>query len=197
MNLTKAINSLQDCGLNIFLSVKVSDLPEDLYPFTQDQKNKTLCLLASGGKKLWENLPHPLTIEDHPIESFSKKVMMKFASDFLKDDIEILYPADSSILPLQKIGRAMNLCRQSPIGIDIHPDYGLWFAFRGIFLTNLEISTPTPKTFESPCDSCSDRPCMNFTNKNQARLNCPIKTQHRYCDEQITYHQQALERLKF
>ena len=200
MNLTQARDSLKDSGFNIFLSAKISTLPQDLSPlsFCHDQQNKTLCLLASGGKNLWEKLPHPLKVETNPIDSYTKSTMLKFAHDFLDgEDIEILYPEAEPKFPLQKLGRALNLCHQSPIGLDIHSDYGLWFAFRGVFITSKNLLMPTLKSKESPCDTCIEKPCMTFADINTARLSCPIKSEHRYSNEQLAYHHQALGLLKF
>lgn len=196
MNISAGIQSLKDSGLNIFLSIKVSDLQKDLYPFREDQKNKTLCLIASGGRSLWENLPHPLDVTTHPIDFYTQKKMQEFAEVFLRDEIEILYPSDHLIIPLQKIGRAMNLCTQSPIGLDIHPDFGLWFAFRGIFLTRKDITDNSIGKRPALCETCALKPCLKTSDLNAARMMCPEKTEHRYTSFQIDYHANALDILK-
>lgn len=195
MNISSGIQSLKDSGLNIFLSIKVSDLPAELFPFSNEQKNKTLCLIGSGGISLWENLPHPLDATTNPIDNFTQNKMQEFAKKTLNDEIEILYPNEHFTMPLQKIGRAMNLCTQSPIGIDIHPHFGLWFAFRGVFLTSAKIPIITMENKSSLCDSCSQKPCLHSLDLKISRLNCPIN-EHRYTSFQIDYHQDALKFIK-
>lgn len=191
MKLSQGIQSLSDSGLNIFLSTKVSSLPEDLFPFSSDQKKKTLCLIGNGGKSLWEKLPHPLDVSTHPIDLYTKNQMHEFAN-ILKDDIEILYPNNSYTLPLQKIGRALNLCTQSPIGLDINSEFGLWFAFRGVFLTSKDFHNTTLENTPSPCESCLKKPCLITSDIAKGRLYCPVKTEHQYHPAQIDFHQSAL-----
>ncbi len=195
MKISSGIQALKDSGLNIFLSIKVCDLPEDIFPFSDEQKTKTLCLIGNGGKSLWENLPHPIDVKTNPIDFFTQNKMQEFAKNSLNDEIEILYPNDSYTMPLQKIGRAMNLCTQSPIGIDIHPEFGLWFAFRGIFLTSEEMPIFKMEKSPAPCDSCSKKTCLNSSDVHISRLSCPIN-QHQYTSFQIDYHQNALKLIK-
>ena len=181
-----------DSGLNIFLTVKVCDLPQDLFLFTPDQNNKTLCLVASGGKSLWEKLSHPVKLELHRFDQYSVNQIEIFAKDYLNNDCEILYPNESYTLPLQRIGRFLNLCSQSPIGLDISEEFGLWFAFRGVFLTSKNISTPKIMFPPSMCNSCNDSPCLQFPDISLARLSCPIKMEHQYNLDQIMFHKNAL-----
>lgn len=184
-----------DPGLNIFLSVKVSNLPQDLFSFTPEQKKKTLCLVGNGGKTLWENLPHPLDVNLHPFDHYTINRIRIFTKNFLKDDCEILFPNDAYTLPLQKLGRFLNLCSQSPIGLDISNEFGLWFAFRGVFLTSENVWSEKIQTPPSLCTSCHDRPCLKTTDSALARLNCPVKSEHQYTHEQIEFHQNVLKTL--
>lgn len=191
MKTTLAIQALNDSGLNIFASASVADLPSDLFNFTDEQKTKTLCLIGNGGKSLWEKLPHPLDVKTHPIDHYTKIQMINVAKS-IESEIEILFPNDSYTLPLQKLGRTLNLCTQSPIGLDIHPFFGLWFAFRGVFLVS-NMHSPTLDKSVMPCDSCVDKPCLQISNIALARTKCPIGNDHQYIEEQIKYHQSALD----
>lgn len=193
MNFEDAVEDLKSLGLNIFLSIKVSALPVDLYPFTESQKNKTLCLVAHGGKTLWANLPHPLDLNTHPVDQFSLKAMQKFAADVLDNDIEILFPDDKFFIPLQKISRHLNFSHQSPMGLDICREFGLWFAYRGIFLTNVEIPITLNDQESSPCEKCIEQFCMLESKVSAGRLKCPVKSEHQYTPEQQLYHQSALK----
>jgi hypothetical protein len=183
-------------GLNIFLSVKVCDLPPDLFAFTPEQMKKTLCLVGHGGKSLWEKLPHPLDKGLHPLDHYTIDQIELYAKNFLKDDCEILFPNDAYTLPLQRIGRFLNLCAQSPIGLDISDEFGLWFAFRGVFLTSETIVTDKIDLPPSLCMKCIERPCLSTLDIGLARLRCPVKTECQYGKEQIEFHQAALNILK-
>lgn len=196
MKFAEGIQELADHGLNIFLSAKVTDLPENLFSFSHEQKNKTLCLLGHGGTSLWEKLPHPILAENHPIDHYTKEKIQIFAEKALENDIEVLYPNEDYTIPLQKFGRALNLCSQSPIGLDINSEFGLWFAFRGIFLTSKPIPIVSLEKMPSPCETCLSRPCLNFSDTAFARLHCPVKTEHQYSQKQQNFHQNASNLLK-
>lgn len=195
MKLKQGIQSLSESGLNIFLSTKVNLLPDDLFPFSNEQKNKTLCLIGNGGRSLWEKLPHPLDVSTHPIDLYTKNKMQEFAH-ILEDEIEILYPNNNYTLPLQKLGRALNLCSQSSIGLDINSEFGLWFAFRGVFLTSKDIQNTTLENIASPCETCLEKPCLRTSDIANGRLKCPVKTEHQYHPAQIDFHKNALNILK-
>lgn len=179
-------------GLNIFLSVKVCDLPQTLFPFSDKQKHKTLCLVGHGGNSLWRELSQPINLSQHPFDNYTIKEINRFSKEYLHDDCEILFPNEDYILPLQKIGRLINFSSQSPIGIDICHEFGLWFAYRGVFLTSQNIAIKATVASPSICSSCNETPCLKETNFRLARLSCPIKAEHAYNKDQLDYHQNAL-----
>jgi hypothetical protein len=193
MNIDQGIKSLANSGYNIFLSEKVKNIPENIYIFNENQKAKTLVLIGHGGKKLWEKIPEKLAL--NPIDDFTFSQLDWFAENILKNKIEILFPNENLVLPLQKLGRFFNLSRQSPIGIDISNEYGLWFSVRGVFLTNNSLPIIKLPHTKFPCELCHDRPCLKSIEFNQARLNCPIKNEHQYTEEQLQYHQSVLVKL--
>lgn len=222
MTIQNALDELKQKGLNLFAVTKTCDLPDDIKQLMQDQgiemslaKNEHLCLFAHGGTELWKHLPHPMNEEEHPVDRYSISMITNFAQKVWNKDIKVLFPGDQYVVPLQRIGRHLNLSRPSLLGLDINKDYGPWFAFRGVFLIEAEIDHPKLATFESPCERCQDKPCLNacpagaVTKDNfilkscatyriseqskceticLARLACPYQAQHRYSDEQITYH---------
>ncbi|MBT7148462.1 MAG: hypothetical protein HN893_16285, partial [Rhodospirillales bacterium] len=63
--------------------------------------------------------------------------------------------------PFQQWAMRADCVYPSPIGPLIHPDYGLWHAYRGALLINEVLDLPDPDTRPSPCDSCEDKPCLN------------------------------------
>ncbi len=189
----EGIEELSKAGLNLFATINVSDLPLDILesfklqqiPYHNDQ---TLVLLAHGGKTLWKNLSHPLDKNQNPIDQFSLDKMQWFAKNILENNIQVLFPHNEWTIPLQKLGRATNLSRESLLKIDICEDYGLWFAFRGAFLTDVKIHSKDRNNFLSPCDNCELKPCLKASQFIEARVSCPYKKEHRYEFDQIQYH---------
>jgi epoxyqueuosine reductase QueG len=48
----------------------------------------------------------------------------------------------------------------SPLGILMHPEYGVWHAYRGALLFDVEISIQAPRKQIHLCDLCIGKPCM-------------------------------------
>ncbi|MBC7429584.1 MAG: hypothetical protein H7336_13285 [Bacteriovorax sp.] len=172
------------------MSANISDLPESIFIFTEEQKKKTLCLIGHGGKTLWENLPEVKS--SNPIDDFSISQMNWFAENILKSKIDILFPDDEQIIKLQQLGRFLGLSHQSPLGFDISNEFGLWFAFRGVFLTDKKIPLIKLAPQKFPCESCTEKLCLAASEISDARLKCPVKNEHQYGLEQRNYHQSVL-----
>lgn len=47
----------------------------------------------------------------------------------------------------------------SPLGILIHPEFGLWHAYRGAMAFGERLALPPREQRASPCASCATRPC--------------------------------------
>ena len=49
----------------------------------------------------------------------------------------------------------------SPIGPLVHPDFGLWHAYRGAIAFRERLDLPSRDDRGSPCETCADRPCLS------------------------------------
>lgn len=215
--MNQKLDELKSVGLNLIATIEVAKLPTEIIEYFKthqiefNTEEDTLCLIANGGSTLWDHLPHPLNELTHPFDQFSIDQMKK-----LDVNARILFPHAQLNIPLQKIGRFLNLSRPSLLGLDINKEFGVWFAFRGAFLTSQKINSKTHEAFESPCNNCIEKPCISacpanaIKTKNMpdlkrciefrltknskcvdkclARLACPYQKIHQYKTEQITYH---------
>jgi len=64
-------------------------------------------------------------------------------------------------LPFVAWAKRAEPVRESPLGILIHPDYGLWHAYRGALAFKERLDLPPPDRRPHPCDSCVDKPCLS------------------------------------
>jgi len=204
----QAIKNLAEDGLNIFASCKTANLPEPLR--AQLSTHRSVVLIGNGGRRLWERLPKPVDEHQHPFDRFAVERVKSF-----DPGAEIIYPSSQVVAPLQQLARALNISRPSKLGLDIHPVYGPWFAFRAAFLTDAEIPEVIHQPFASPCESCSAKPCISACpveavsdgkfhlstcadhrlaegspclERCFSRQACPVGSAHRYSDEQQRYH---------
>ncbi|MGZ3690744.1 MAG: hypothetical protein ACXVAX_04535 [Pseudobdellovibrio sp.] len=216
--LKPALEIISEAGLNVFASWPLEKLPEDLraYLKTENQNFKSLVIFGHGGRRLWENLPENLDSAQNPVDHYSLKLVREFHDSlFPAEKLEILYPLTPHLVPLQRLGRFLNLARPSHLGLDLNVDFGAWFAYRVAFLTTAVLPEVKPGEWASPCETCVDKPCvsacpsgatrtMNFglsecahfrlsqaspcLSRCLARLACPYKAEHAYTEEQINYH---------
>jgi hypothetical protein len=108
---------------------------------------------------------------------------------------------------------------RSPIGLTVHPVFGLWHAFRAALLFDDDPRFPATDE-ESPCDRCAERPCLGTCPVNafsvagydfkaclgylcarenpcrsegcDARKACPVGQDHRYQPEHAAFHMNQL-----
>jgi hypothetical protein len=181
-------NDLASLGLNIQISIPCRELKD----FFWAPKDGSLLIFGNGGKEFWSHASLPL-------DDFTKTQIIHWGKTHLKEDLtnNFFYPKDHLIIALQQLGRKLNLCAQSPIGIDIHPTFGLWFAFRAVVFTTQELPEMSLKPIQSPCDQCVEKACLEQETFRKQRLACPIGAHHRYSDEQLDYHESITSQLRF
>lgn len=176
-----------------------------------------LILTGSAGDTFWPALQQFGMHTADPVDHYSRTIAGRFAREYLDDPpLCWLYPLEDVLLPLQQLGYAAGWCHPSPLGLDIHPEYGPWFAYRTAFLTTAPVEAlPTPVR-PSPCDTCRDRPCIAAcpagavrgvgrfavgacgafrlavespcAERCLSRLACPVGAAQRYPEEQLRYH---------
>ena len=114
--------------------------------------------------------------------------------------------------------------KPSPLGILIHPVYGLWHGYRGAFGFYDSLVASVPETAGHPCESCLEKPCLTHCPVGAitldgfqyqpcrthlgtaageagcmqagclARAACPVGADYRYPPGQLRFHMAALER---
>jgi hypothetical protein len=62
--------------------------------------------------------------------------------------------------PFQRWAKRAEGLRASPLGILIHPKFGLWHAYRAALLFDHEIALPPVPMAVHPCIGCVDKPCL-------------------------------------
>lgn len=70
-----------------------------------------------------------------------------------------VYPFDPPPLPFLTWARKGG-GHVSPLGLNIHPVFGLWHAYRAALLFAEDPGLPAPPAGRSPCTDCVERPCL-------------------------------------
>ncbi len=154
-----------------------------------------------------------------PLDTWSKEVIRSIAASA---DATAWFPSDPPWQPFQQWAMRAESLKASPLGILIHPVYGLWHGYRGA-LGFAEPMDETPlQAAPHPCDHCPGKPCLTtcpagavrpevfdlpacrthlcspagqsgcMVSGCLARAACPVGAAYRYNDAQLHFHMAAL-----
>lgn len=215
------IRFLEKAGLNLVAVLDSATLPEATGQIMRESgvpldAYRRLVLVGHGGKRMWQALQKWGMKTVDPVDYFSTTMTQQFVTDYLDNPpILWLYPDTEFLIPLQQLGERVGWSHPSPLGQGINPTYGVWFAYRAAFLTTAELPLTGGAPRPSPCDACSDKPCLAAcpagavqparfdieacacyrlqtgsvcADRCLARMACPYFPEHRYSLEQIRYH---------
>ena len=158
---------------------------------------------------------------DHPLDRWSRRVIEALAREL---GAKAFFPfGGPPFWPFQQWARRAEPVHPSPIGLLIHPRYGLWHSYRGALGLSEAIAVPEPAALPSLCESCSGRWCLSacpvgaFSDAGydvaacvghlrsaagadcmgfgcRARRACPVGAEHAYGPEQANFTMRAFLR---
>jgi ferredoxin len=122
---------------------------------------RSLLLVGQAGAAPWPHFlrwreQQPPTIAN-PFDSWSRQVIGAVAEAF---GARAVSPSDKPYLPFQQWAMRAEGLKPSPLGILMHPLYGLWHAYRGALLFEEEIALPQQGEAIHLCDACVAKPCL-------------------------------------
>lgn len=198
--------------------------PDDAVPPLPDgAPTATVILVGNAGGYLWqafETAPgekHPR----HPLDRWMEPLLSQAADTV---GAAVVFPnSGPPYVPIQDWAARAEAVYRSPIGIMIHPDWGLWHVYRAAFLFADKLDLPVRDDRPSPCDSCEKKPCLTvcpadaFTPEKflpfdcadhvesaagtpcrtggcLARKACPVGRDHRYPMPAQAFHTEAMLR---
>lgn len=211
--------ALNHAGLNLQAVFNLDALPPDIVAGLRACCDPAHCyrqliLIGHAGKTLWASLKASGIASEDPVDDFSVKTVEQwFAEQFAGNRCAVIYPGDDAP-DLQRLGQLAGWHCPSPLGIGINEDWGTWFAYRVVVLSDTDLEPSARKESASPCNRCVEKACIvscpgdalesgalelgkciSYRTQPQsscrasclARVSCPVGTVHRYCDEQIRH----------
>ena len=129
-----------------------------------DPKWRTLLMVCHRGGTFWPYFS--AWAEEHPdlpnpLDQWSHEKLGHIAAE---SGLKALFPDHKDpFYPFQKWARQADPdLSTSPLGLLIHPVFGLWSAWRGAFLLPDLPDLPAEKpSVPSPCLTCRDQPCLS------------------------------------
>jgi ferredoxin len=184
---------------------------------------RTIVLAGFAGREGWSAFAASAEASDgdDPLDRWSRRVIEALA---LELGAKALFPfGEPPFWPFQQWAMRAEPVHPSPIGILIHPRYGLWHSYRGALGFREALDVPELEATPSPCDACRERPCLKtcpvgaFSVSGydvaactgylkdaagadcmgfgcRARRACPVGVEHAYGAEQASFCMQAFLR---
>lgn len=182
---------------------------------------RTVVLLGWIGGAQWPafaSSPEAADGAPDPLDRWSMRVVGVLAAEL---GAFALFPfAGPPWLPFQRWAARSEPVHPSPLGLLIHPEWGLWHSYRGALGFAQELDIPRPVRAQSPCDACLAKPCLSacpisafapgaydvalcrgyvHTGGGRScasagcasRLACPVGRPHAYGPEQTAFHMRA------
>jgi hypothetical protein len=221
-------------GLNIWLPLDGRAFDDACAPVAPTLRLESLLpgaraalLVGSAGQAFFEGFARaraadPGDVGRDPLDRYTRAIVTQATRQALEPlgvtHVECFPFLDEQaggvVVPFQRLGRAAGLAASSPLGLQIHPVYGAWWAYRALIVVDAELPPGAP-LFDAcagcpaPCvtacpaaavqpagfvvQACHARrlaaaPCHLSC---AARLACIRGPEHRYSDEQLAFHMAA------
>lgn len=132
----------------------------DMVPALPDGRAAaTVVLVGNAGTAMWEAFERDGDRNQrHPLDSWLRPRIEKAASAVGAHPV---FPNDGPpFVPVQDWAMRAEPVYRSPLGILIHPEFGLWHVYRAVLLFADVLDLPSRSSAPSPCDTCEKKPCL-------------------------------------
>lgn len=132
--------------------------PDEVPPLAGRKPVGTLVLAGNAGSRMWAAFEQWHCSTADPLDRWSRHVLTGLADRL---GAVAYFPFTRPYLPFQRWARRAEPCHPSPLGLYIHPDYGLWHGYRGALGFAGRLQLPPPDLRPNPCEACRARPCLD------------------------------------
>ena len=130
-------------------------------PFADGTPAATLVLVGNAGPGMWPAFAASEEANDgapDALDRWSRRVISRLAHT-LGGTAHFPF-GGPPWLPFIRWAQRAGPVYPSPIGPLVHPDFGLWHAYRGAIAFRECLDLPPRDNRASPCESCVERPCL-------------------------------------
>ena len=131
-------------------------------PFPDGAPAATLVLVGNAGPGMWAAFSASEEAADgapDALDRWSRSVVSRLAATV---GGAAHFPfGGPPWLPFIRWAQRAGPVYPSPIGPLVHPDFGLWHAYRGAIAFRERFDLPPRDDRGSPCEKCPDRPCLS------------------------------------
>ena len=117
-----------------------------------------IILIGNAGPDMFRRFAQERDYKTAKIDDWTRDVIGGLAEDL---SAKAVFPFDTPPLPFLTWARRAGAGHVSPLGLNIHPTYGLWHAFRAALLFPVAFDLPMQSAGAHPCETCADKPCLS------------------------------------
>ncbi len=177
-------------------------------------ETKFVILIGNAGPAMFSRFERE---RETTMDAWTRKIVEPLAREL---GAKAVFPFDTPPLPFLSWARRGGAGHVSPLGLNIHPIYGLWHAYRAALLFPVAFDLPQMSAGPHPCETCLEKPCLGacpvsaFDGKSYdvaacgtflksdtghdcmeagclARRACPVGKEFQYSRPQAQFHMQA------
>ena len=155
----------------------------------------------------------------NPLDRYTRRVVMSTVADALgpvgvAHAVYFPFAGGAPLIPFQRVGRAAGIGPPGPLGLQIHPVYGPWWAYRALVVVDRALPDASPlgdacAGCPAPCVEACPGAAVAFSGFSipachaqrlraepcrlscAARIACVRGPEHRYRDEELAFHMAA------
>lgn len=123
---------------------------------------RAIILVGTAGGRYWQAfrrwLDRQPDVLANPLDTWSREIIANAASAC---GGRVIMPNDRPYQPFQQWAMRAEGLRPSPIGLLMHPRFGLWHAYRGAILLDQQVDASDVRKEIHHCDACDAKPCLS------------------------------------
>ena len=209
-------DALQPLGLAVIGWFDMINGPSEL-------DGKPAVLIGNRATPMWRAFKSSDFFDDgaaNPLDRWTKHSISLIAKELGATALYPFLDGYDQHWPFQQWASAATGLKQSPLGLLIDPEFGLWHAFRAVLVFDEQIDISELAVRQHPCDTCVEKPCLTtcpvaaisvgrfdanvcidhvMSERDKtcsskgcvARNSCPIGQEHAYSSEQQAFHMRA------
>jgi hypothetical protein len=121
-----------------------------------DRPVRFVILIGNAGPQMFRRFRRERGASAGSLDDWCRSVIGPLAERL---GAEAVFPFDSPAPPFLSWAMRSGSVHQSPLGLGIHADYGLWHAYRAALLFPVAFDLPRAAS-RNPCESCEGKPCL-------------------------------------
>lgn len=115
-------------------------------------------LIGNAGSAMFQRFARERDPDRDALDEWTRDVVTLLGREV---SARALFPFDQPYPPMLTWARKAGAGFVSPLGLNVHPTYGLWHAYRAALLFPAALDLPQQQLGSHPCESCRDKPCLS------------------------------------